>query len=217
MQETKHPLEDIKMIRQMMEESSRFLSLSGLSGISAGIIALIGASITYFFILDTGELKYTEYIKVLTTGHSATLRFQLGITALLVLLSAITAAWYFSWKKSRQQNQKFWTSSAKRMTESLLVVLVTGGVFCIILFAQGYFKLIASTMLIFYGLALLHASRYSHRDIIYLAYSEIVVGIVSAIYLNWGLLFWTLGFGILHIIYGSIMYYKYDRIKAPHH
>jgi hypothetical protein len=217
MQETKHPLEDIKMIRQMMEESSRFLSLSGLSGISAGIIALIGASITYFFILDTGELKYTEYIKVLTTGHSATLRFQLGITALLVLLSAITAAWYFSWKKSRQQNQKFWTSSAKRMTESLLVVLVTGGVFCIILFAQGYFKLIASTMLIFYGLALLHASRYSHRDIIYLAYSEIVVGIVSAIYLNWGLLFWTLGFGILHIIYGSIMYYKYDRVKAPHH
>jgi MFS family permease len=216
MQETKHPLEDIRLIRQMMEESSRFLSLSGLSGISAGIIALIGAGITYFFILDTGNLKYTEYIRVLSTGHSATLRWQLGITVLLVLFSAITAAWYFTWKKSRKQNQKFWTSSAKRMTESLLIVLVTGGVFCIILFAQGYYKLIASTMLIFYGLALLHASRYSHRDIVYLAYTEILIGIVSAIYLNWGLLFWTIGFGVMHIIYGTIMYYKYDKIKTSH-
>ena len=37
------PLEELQHIKRMMERSSRFISLSGLSGIAAGICAIAGA------------------------------------------------------------------------------------------------------------------------------------------------------------------------------
>jgi predicted lysophospholipase L1 biosynthesis ABC-type transport system permease subunit len=37
--------DDIKAIREMMEKSSKFLSLSGLSGVVAGCAAIAGADV----------------------------------------------------------------------------------------------------------------------------------------------------------------------------
>lgn len=205
-----NPSEDIKIIRQMMEESSKFLSLSGLSGISAGIAALIGAAIAHWFILDEGQLRYNEFIQLLNGEPSSALRWGLAIDGLVVLLAAVAAAWYFSWRRCQKDHRQFWTGTAKKMTGSLLLVLVIGGVFSLILFLQGYFKLIAPVMLIFYGLSLVNASKYSHRDIKYLGYSEIAIGLIATIFLNYSLLFWTIGFGLFHIVYGTVMYLKYD-------
>ena len=55
-------IEDIKAIRKIMEESSRFLSLSGLSGVFIGITAITGALFAYLFILD-GSIFYEEYFR----------------------------------------------------------------------------------------------------------------------------------------------------------
>jgi predicted lysophospholipase L1 biosynthesis ABC-type transport system permease subunit len=41
-------LEDIAEIRAMMERSTRFLSLSGLSGVFAGTFGLIASGLAYF-------------------------------------------------------------------------------------------------------------------------------------------------------------------------
>ena len=54
-------------------------------------------------------------------------------------------------------------------------------------------------------------SRYTQRDIKYLGYTEIGLGLLAGIFLNYGLLFWSLGFGVFHIVYGVAMYYKYER------
>ena len=74
----------------------------------------------------------------------------------------------------------------------------------------GYF-LLPSIMLVFYGLALINASKYTLEDIRHLGYCEIVLGLLSAWFIGYGLLFWAIGFGVLHIVYGTIMYFKYDR------
>lgn len=41
-------LQQLSEIRLLMERSSRFISLSGLSGVGAGVSALIGSAIAYW-------------------------------------------------------------------------------------------------------------------------------------------------------------------------
>nr|WP_319400134.1 hypothetical protein [uncultured Carboxylicivirga sp.] len=204
-------IQDIRAIRQMMEDSSKFLSLSGLSGVAAGLTAIIGAIIAYFFVLDTGTIKYNEYMVNLSHGNTFTIRLQLLGVAIGVLVIAVTLAWWLSFRKAKKVNLPFWTHTAKKMIWSMLSVLVVGGLFSLILIYQQDIRLVASVMLIFYGLSLLMASRYTQRDIEYLGYIEIILGLAAGLFLNYGLLFWTLGFGVFHIIYGIVMYIKYDR------
>ncbi len=210
--ETKNnPSEDLKHIRQMMEASSKFLSLSGLSGIAVGTFAIAGSAIAYFLILNGGTLKYDEFLKVLNHGNHFQFRTAMLLNALFVLFGALLSAWYLSYRTSKKRNLKFWTPSARKMFWSLFSVLSVGGVFCLLLFYHGYFKLIAASMLIFYGLALLNASKYSMQNISALAYTEIAIGLLATFFHNYGLLLWTLGFGVVHVFYGIAMYFKYDR------
>lgn len=213
MKQQSSPIDDLKHIRQMMEESSKFLSLSGLSGIAVGTVALIGAAVAHFYILDSGAVKYDEYLRVLPGYFNKGIRISMILTALVVLVAALTSAWYISYRKSRKLHIGFWTPSTKNMVYGLLSVLVTGGLFCLILIYQGYFRIIASVMLLFYGIALINASKYSKQDIKTLGYTEILLGLLAALWLNHGLLFWTIGFGLVHIVYGILMYVKYD-LKA---
>jgi len=71
--------------------------------------------------------------------------------------------------------------------------------------------LIAPVMLVFYGLALINASKYTLNDIRYLGYAETVIGLIACFFVDYGLLAWTIGFGALHIIYGLMMFYKYEK------
>ena len=66
-------------------------------------------------------------------------------------------------------------------------------------------------MLLFFGLALLNASKYTFGEIKILGISEIILGLVSMYWTSLGLLFWAIGFGLFNIIYGVYMYVKYER------
>lgn len=193
-----------------MEESSRFLSLSGLSGISAGAVAIAGATVAYFGILDKNNPAGSNPL-IGTGGELTGFSWSLAIVASATLLCALFSAWYFTWKKSKSKNGIFWTTSAKKMATSLGSILLVGGILSLILVVNALYMLIPGITLTFYGIALLHASKYSHRDILYLAWLQIGVGLLACLLPEAGMLLWTIGFGVLHIIYGTIMYLKYDR------
>lgn len=201
-------LEQIKQIRHLMQKSSKFLSLSGLSGISAGVIALIAAFIATQMINDFSlrmehAVDFTEQIRQL--------EFNLLILAAITLSTAIVFGYLFTQKKARKSNEKVWNSTSKRMLLNLTIPLITGGIFISSLLIHNYVYLIAPATLIFYGLALINASKYTLVDIKFLGLSEIALGLLASFFLGYGLLFWSIGFGILHILYGIIMYIKYDR------
>ena len=202
--------EDLKIIKKIMEESSRFLSLSGLSGILTGLIALIGAFVAYFFILDSRLLLSDEYFSALSPEGLRILRTALIADLMLVLISAIVTALYFSYRKSLRQGLKFWTPVSKRLVINVLVPLITGGIFIIIICYQDHWQLIVPGMLIFYGLALVNAGKFTYSEVFYLGLIEILTGLLCIIFPSFGLLFWSFGFGILHIIYGLILYRKYE-------
>ncbi|MBS2097040.1 hypothetical protein [Carboxylicivirga linearis] len=211
MKETNPTIQDIKAIRQMMEDSSKFLSLSGLSGVAAGLTAIIGAAIAYYFVLDKGTIIYDERMVDLYSNNTLSIRLGLFTTAVVVFIVAVTLAWWLSYRKAKKAKVSFWTHTAKKVMWSMVSTLTVGGLFSLILIYHENIRLVASVMLIFYGLALIMASRYTQRDIQYLGYTEILLGLAAGLFLNFGLIFWTLGFGVFHIIYGIVMYLKYDR------
>jgi hypothetical protein len=203
-------IEDIRAIRKIMEESSRFLSLSGLSGVFAGVTAIAGALFAYFFILDNGSIHYDEYFRSLSAKETFSLRWQLIADASLVLVLSVLFSLYFSIKKTKRDGKKFWSPVSRRLLINLLIPLVTGGIFIIVLLFQNHIQLIVPGFLIFYGLALVSAGKFTFDEIFYLGILEIITGLVSAFVSGWGLIFWIFGFGILHITYGVAMYRKYE-------
>lgn len=202
-------IEDIKAIRKIMEESTRFLSLSGLSGVFAGITAIAGALFAYFFILDNGTIRYEVFSGSLSVQETLIIKWQLMAVAGVVLVLSVLFALYFSIRKARKDGKNFWTPVSKRLLMNLLIPLVTGGVFILVLLLQNLLHLIVPCFLIFYGLALVNAGKFTFGEIFYLGIFEITTGLISAFIPGRGLIFWMLGFGILHIIYGMAMYRKY--------
>jgi hypothetical protein len=200
--------EDIKAIREMMERSSKFLSLSGLSGVVAGITALIGATFAYFYLLRDPSLtdfNRTQEILILLTD------------ALIVLAISVGFGVYFSWKKAKKNHQKLLNSVTKLVLYHLAIPLLTGGIFSLIFLLRGNIDMVASVTLIFYGIALVSASKYTFDEIHYLGLTEIVLGLLSAIFMYKGIIFWSAGFGLCHIFYGLSMYIKYDLKKNDKH
>ncbi|MDD4969340.1 MAG: hypothetical protein PHT07_07910 [Paludibacter sp.] len=194
-------LDDLKAIREMMEKSTRFLSLSGLSGIMAGITATVGAAFAWFYILSNPSATGLDRYQQLTI---------LFVDAVVVLFISIGFGIYFSARKARKSNQKLFNKVTQKTLYNLSIPLMAGGIFSFICLIRGDVEIIAATTLIFYGLALVNASKYTFDEIHYLGITEIVLGIGAAIFLHTGIIFWTIGFGICHIIYGLILYKKYD-------
>jgi hypothetical protein len=208
-----NPNEDIQAIREIMERSSKFLSLSGLAGIFAGVCALIGAAVAWFFIFESSPGQFNEFIS--NPGVSSTSRtgFYLALDALLILGFALLGAVYFSFRKAQKAGQKFWTNSTRRLLFHLMLPLVSGGIIIIILIFRNKPDLVVASMLVYYGLALVNAGKFTFGEIHYLGLTQIVLGIMAAVFINYGLLLWTIGFGLMHIVYGTVMFYRHERTK----
>lgn len=199
-------LKEISEIKSIMNKSSRFISLSGLSGILAGIYALIGAAIA-IYILENYKNSYSG-VSLLPISY---LEYLLLSIALVVLVLAILTAFVLSSKKAKKSGEKLWHATSKRLLINFAIPLFTGGVFCLVLYQNNLIGLIAPSTLIFYGLACLNASKYMLGDIRYLGIINIVLGLIATQFIGYGLYFWALGFGVFHIVYGTVLYNKYDK------
>lgn len=201
--ESEKYLAQLREIQSMMQKSSKFLSLSGISGILAGTYALIGAGIVYSMrerLTSSISFDSVEFLTVVT------------IAVLVMVLSMATGV-LFSVRKARKKQEIIWNQVSKSFIMSFMVPLVTGGLFAIILTTKGAIGLVSPVTLLFYGIALVNASRYSYETLRNLGFIFIVLGLINSLYIGYGLYFWAFGFGVCHIIYGTYMYLKYDYKK----
>ncbi len=211
MSDQNQSLEAIQDIRKMMERSSRFLSLSGLSGVSAGIFALIGALFAYRWIYDYYD-RY-EARQAYNAVDFTYLKWDLIMLAMVVLLAALLSAFYFTWRKAKRNNLPIWDHTSRKMLINLFIPLLTGGIFVFGLLQYNEWRFIAPVCLIFYGLSLVNASKYTLSEIRYVGMLEIMLGLINMWWIGYGLHFWAIGFGVLHIVYGTLMWWKYDRAR----
>ena len=195
-------LRDISEIKNLMSKSSKFISLSGLSGILAGIYALIGSGYAYWLVNKTenGDLNL----------DGETFKLVL-IDLILVGILSVGTAIILTTKKAKQNNEKIWDPLTRRLLLNFLIPLTAGGIYILIILIEQHYEQVGNLMLLFYGLALFNASKYTLGDVKYLGLTQITLGLLSAIFPGYGFWFWVIGFGIMHILYGLVMHFKYDR------
>ena len=203
-------LKDLNEIRSIMERSTRFISLSGLSGVFAGIYALIGAVVAWW-IIGYGAPEGTQGITTLPDAAQKEFLWYLFIDATIVLVLALATSYFFSHRKARKKGLPLWSKSTRRLLVNMFVPLTVGGIFCLILFINHDIAMVISLSLVFYGLALFAAGNFTLNEVRYLGLADILCGILALIFPGIGLVFWAIGFGIFHIIYGLVMHIKYDR------
>ncbi len=211
-------IETLQDIKDMMNRSSRFISLSGLSGVAAGVCALAGAWFAHEVI--NGSLAATHKSQhlndyILKDAGIPTMRAFMGDRlfqiAVLTFVAAFMLAFFFTWIRSRKQNIPVWGTTARRLIWNVLLPMAAGGIFLLKLIEAGVIGLIAPGCLIFYGLALINGSKFTLGEIRYLGYANVLLGLINCWFPGWGLYFWAMGFGIFHIAYGVIMWNKYER------
>lgn len=207
MKPTEQYEQDLASIRNMMERSIKFISLTGLSGILAGTYALLGSASAYYLIQY--PLAITDYRQ--ESIQQPDVIWKLLTIAMAVLAASLITGLWMSSRKAKKLGTSIWNETSKRMMINLAIPLVSGGVFILILLSYGHYGVVAPACLLFYGLAIVNASSHLFDEVRYLGYSEIILGLISASLPGYGLVFWAFGFGVLHIVYGSIMYRKYDQ------
>ena len=203
-------LEALRDIKRMMERSSRFISLSGLSGMSAGICALAGAWIARGW-MRAYHKDYVAHFGYREEGAHF-LRERLLLLAIGVLAAALASSTWFTWRRARRNRLPVWDHTSKKLMINIAIPMIAGGLFVLGLYFRSEWDVVAPACLVFYGLALVNASKYTLTDIRYLGIFEIVLGCINLYYAQWGIYFWAIGFGALHIVYGLIMWWKYERV-----
>ena len=194
-------LRDIAEIRSMMEKSSKFLSLSGWAGIVAGLYALAGAWTAYsVFDFYPDELRYS------TPNLS-----QVLLMAFAVLILALVTAFWFSYRKASQNGESAWNATSRRMLSHMAIPLVSGGILIMLLVMAGLTGLAAPLTLLFYGLGLCNAGIYTLPEVKVLGLVQVLLGLAGVLFIEYGLLLWAAGFGLVHIIYGTYMHFNYER------
>jgi len=200
-----NPLEQLQQIKSMMEKSSRFVSLSGWGGISAGLCALVGVYLAYGKINKIGTGSIYEN----SLPNREALFVELVTIGIGVFIAAFLLSLLFTYIQSKKQERPIWDATSRRLLFNTLLPILIGGIFILKLIEFNYIEFVASGCLLFYGLGLVNGSKYTLGEVRYLGYSQIILGIISLFFLHQGLLFWTLGFGMMHIIYGIAMWKKY--------
>lgn len=188
----------------MMEQSSRFLSLSGLSGVLIGIYALVGSLLIY-------RLVYSQNCILLEGVFAGNQLVAVATIAMLVLFASIVTTLVLTWQRAGRTNKNFWNRGSRLMLTNLAIPFISGGIFVIIFTMREVYEIAAPATLIFYGLALINAAKFTRQEIFYLGMLQVVLGVFATIFPQFGLLLWALGFGVLHMIYGTVMYFRYEK------
>lgn len=209
MNDRNHELETLQDIKRIMERSSRFISLSGLSGIAAGVFALAGAYVAYdwikeYYVINNGRGSYDG-------SEFSQLKISLLLLAAVVLVFSLSAAYFFTWRKAKRDNLPLWDPASKKLLINMLLPLVVGGLFILAMLQNNTWIYVAPACLIFYGLALVNASKFTLNAVRYLGICQIILGLINTQFIGYGLYFWAFGFGVLHIVYGIIMWFKYEK------
>ncbi len=207
MAKVNNPLDSIDQIKSIMERSTTFMSLTGLSGILAGLFGLL-TTILVSFELNSIVLN-AQSLSLIASDRG--LRILLAMIAIGALSLTLLTALFLTLSKARKRGHDTWDAVARRFAAHLFIPLIAGGLFTISLAYFGQLQFICPAMLLFFGLSLLNAAHFVQMDMFWLGIIEISLGVVVSFWHLGGLIFWGLGFGIAPLVYGSIMYYKYER------
>lgn len=205
---TQEYVNDINEIRSIMERSTKFMPLSGWAGIFAGIYALIGSYLAFFiFDFQPDKIFYNSVELENLLSNISTIIYL----ALIIFILALGTTIFLSIKKASKKGESIWIPASKRLIINMAVPLIVGGIFILVIISHGLIGLVPPLTLLFYGLALFNAGKFTYNEVRFLGIIQIILGLISSFYIEFGILFWAIGFGFVHILYGVYMHLRYER------
>lgn len=207
--DNKDALNTLQEIKDLMSRSSRFQTISGWSIVIIGIYASIVSLGAWLLLGDHQSYTWLpQFAQDFAINTPSRTLIALVIAAILVVVSFTTVC-IGSYLKTKRVNQTFaFDQTVRRCLINFFVPAVAGALFCVAMLVQGHYGLTSSIMLLFYGLALINCSHYTSSSIALLGYGQLLLGIVDCFVIHHAILFWFLGFGLLHIIYGLYLVIK---------
>lgn len=206
MSEKEH-LQSLLEIKNMMNKSTRFISLSGISGVLAGVYALIAAFFARRVLLENNSYDFIDSLRHISKEQAILLFI---IVFILIFVSLFTAV-YLSFRKAKKTNEVLWNNTSKRLIINLTIPLITGAVYILISFYKNDLTDACALMLLFYGLSLINASKFTVGHIKYLGFIIITLGLFCHLFRMYSFWFWVFGFGIMHIVYGLFMHFILEK------
>ncbi|MCD8539564.1 MAG: hypothetical protein LRY55_07185 [Leadbetterella sp.] len=203
-------LKDLSHIRSLMEKSTKFISISGWSGILAGAYTLIAVAFLVWRLKITwlvfGEVDSATQMTWLSGDNGLRIFILTGVT---LLVASVATGIFMALKKAGRAGQAAWNPASRTVLLSVAAPLLTGGLLAVLALYKGDYAVLASCFLVFYGLTLYAGGHFSFKELRVLGALEILLGLLAYAYIPFGLLFFALGFGVLHILYGAIIIKKY--------
>lgn len=211
MPSSEEPLEVLQEIRTLMGRSGRFLSLSGLAGVYVGVYALAAVAGLHLWYgvspLGRGLSDWLWMGEAVDPGFPTVF---LGV-GLGVLAASLGTGLWMAARKAAARREALWDASARLLLRHLMIPLVAGGLYILVLLYHGHLLLVLPASILFYGLGLVNASRYTLGEVLGLGIAFILVGLAATLqpmYAHW---YWAFSFGFLHIVYGVWIHRRYER------
>lgn len=210
--ENKEALNTLNEIKDLMEKSSRFQSISGLSIVIVGLLASVVSAGAWLMLLPHSDISWlpTTCNGILINSPFRT-KIAVFSALLLLVISFSTVSFFSLHKMKKQRGAVSFDSTLRRCLFHFCVPMVVGGLLCAAMLLQGHYGLTSTFMLVFYGLALINCSHYTSSSIAMLGYAQLVLGVVDCFAVSHAILLWWLGFGLMHILFGIYFIIKYDR------
>lgn len=197
-------------ICSIMECFFCFIFFSGFFGVVVGIWVLFGVVVVFWYlgVMFFEGIIFYDCIFDYFIGFDFISFFFFDVVLVLILVLAI-GIYFMIWKVC-WKGLFVWDWFICWFLINLFILLVVGGIFCLVFIKYGEVDFIVLVILIFYGLVFFNVSKYIFNDICYLGLMEVGLGFIFVFFIGYGLEFWAIGFGILYIFYGIVMYFKYE-------
>jgi hypothetical protein len=183
-----HAEHSLDIIRTLMERSQRYEHISGLSGLAAGTLVLIGAAA-----LQSDMLPWSSPINSLVVWS-------------LVLAVSVMVHLLITRRRARDRGEALWTRQARTVLLALLPAFIVAAVISVWLWTEQRTGLWPSIWLLLYGCGTLATCFFAPRSILFLGLTCLTAGILSLLVLtDHPLLTMSIGFGLTHIAYGLLV------------
>jgi hypothetical protein len=207
MEKHKSSERSIKEIREIMERSSTFISLSGLSGVLSGLLALAGV----FYLYGIFGSLFVSGPEIDRIGNESQVSAQIYLTFSGIFILALAGALILSYTKAKSKGVKLFKGSSKRFAFNFFIPIITAAFVILAMIRNGEFWLIMPVSLIFYGMALVSSGKYARKEVSDLGTGCILSGVLSLYFVEFSILLWGIGFGVLNMLTGIAMYYRYEK------
>jgi hypothetical protein len=181
-------MDNLRFIRETMERSASFTAVSGRGGVVMGLVALLAAILARN---DTGSATWVAIWMVAAA-------VSLGLASLLIA------------RKARDAGLTLLSGPGRKFAWNVTPPLVVGGLLTVALLGAGATELLPATWLLLYGTGVVTGGAFSVLIVPLMGLTFMALG-TMALFASpaLGNAFMAVGFGGLHIVFGTIIWRKY--------